>query len=65
MDTVSVLLPNGQKRMATYRNGEGDAGYVRVSHNGKETTVSGSIIYDAALVDYRFSPRGKNASLVR
>lgn len=61
MDRVAVKLPNGQIRNATYRNEWSDAAYVKVMNNGRETTVSGEVVYKDGLT---FAPKGINAHLV-
>lgn len=57
-DTVTVKLPNGEYRTATYRNEFSEAGFVRVG----QLTVSGRIL--RSLGEFRFEPRGLNAYLV-
>ena len=75
MNSVTVRLPNGQTRTATYRSECcGMAGYVRVNHNGQRVTVSGEIVYIPSITrsylgastegHYRFKPTGTNAGLV-
>lgn len=59
--TVTAMLPNGQFRTATYRNGQNNIGFVRV--NG--VTVSGRIRWSGADLRYLFEPVGSNASLVK
>lgn len=72
MDSITVRMPNGSTRTATYRGDESDAAYVRIIANGRRTTVSGRVKYHSSVWDmltgrllqegyYAFEPMGANA----